>query len=131
MIELNIPGRDAMQLEHLVMDVNGTLATDGRLLTRLVRPILNVKSRLAVHLITADTYGKQGDIDFALGLQAVRLAREDQAQQKAEYVKSLGADRVVAIGNGANDALMLKEAALGIACWARKGWQSTHCWPPG
>lgn len=32
MIEINIPGRAAYQLEHLVCDVNGTLALDGVLL---------------------------------------------------------------------------------------------------
>jgi len=31
MIELNIPGRGLIQLQHLVCDVNGTLAVDGLL----------------------------------------------------------------------------------------------------
>ena len=32
MIDIDIPGRDHYRLEHLVLDVNGTLALDGNLL---------------------------------------------------------------------------------------------------
>jgi soluble P-type ATPase len=34
---------------------------------------------------------------------------------KLDYVKALGADRTACMGNGRNDRLMLKEAALGVA----------------
>ena len=36
-------------------------------------------------------------------------------------MRELGPENVVAIGNGANDALMLKEAALGIAVIGEEG----------
>jgi len=32
MIELTVPGFGALRLEHLVLDYNGTLAVDGKLL---------------------------------------------------------------------------------------------------
>ena len=121
MIELDIPGRGFIQLEHLVTDVNGTLAKDGRLLEKIAKPLIGLKDRLKIHLVTADTYGKQDNIDIMLGLKAVRLKPENQAEQKAEYVRSLGANKVVAIGNGANDALMLKEAAIGLAVMGDEG----------
>jgi len=121
MIELNIPGRGTLQLEHLVLDVNGTLALDGQLLEGLPRLLRNLRDRLTIHLLTADTHGRQAVIDDQLSLQAVRLAPGDEAGQKSEYVRGLGAGRVVAVGQGANDALMLKEAALGICLLSREG----------
>ncbi len=121
MIELNIPGRGTLQLEHLVCDVNGTLTLDGQLMEGLVRTITNLRTCLEVHLLTADTHGKQHIIDHQLNLQAKRIQAGNEAQQKAEYVRSLGADHVVAIGQGANDAAMLKEAALGICVLSREG----------
>ncbi len=121
MIELNIPGRGTLQLEHLVCDVNGTLTLDGQLMEGLVRTITNLRTCLEVHLLTADTHGKQYIIDHQLNLQAKRIQAGNEAQQKAEYVRSLGADHVVAIGQGANDAAMLKEAALGICVLSREG----------
>lgn len=121
MIELDIPGRGLVQLEHLVSDVNGTLAKDGRLLEKIAKPLAGLKDRLNVHLITADTYGRQDSIDLMLALKAVRLSGADHAGQKAAFVRSLGAGKVVALGNGANDALMLKEAAIGIAVMGDEG----------
>ena len=49
-----------------------------------------------------------------LGLKAVRIQSENQVKAKLDYVERLGAETVVAIGNGANDSAMLERAALGI-----------------
>ena len=121
MIELNVPGRGVIRLEHLVCDVNGTLAVDGILLEGVSRGLRVLRDRLTVHLVTADTHGRQAAIDRILALQAHILTPGGEAEQKAAYVRSLGAERVVAIGQGANDARMLKEAALGICVHSSEG----------
>ena len=121
MIELNIPGRELLQLEHLVCDVNGTLAVDGQLLDGLARILNRLRDRLVLHLLTADTHGRQEIIDHQLGIQAVCLQPGDEAGQKANYVRQLGSERVVAIGQGANDAAMLDQAALSICVLGQEG----------
>ena len=121
MIEINIPGRGTLRLEHLVTDVNGTLAVDGQLIPGVNKRISSLRDRLTVHLLTADTHGKQTVIDQQLNLSAIRLQSGNEAEQKAEYVRKLNAERVIAIGQGANDALMLKEAALGICVMSVEG----------
>jgi soluble P-type ATPase len=121
MIELNIPGRKSLQLEHLVCDVNGTLATDGQLIEGLVRLLSSLRDRLTLHLLTADTHGRQEIIDHQLNLHAVHIQPGDEAVQKANYIRELGADQVVAIGQGANDADMLKTAGLGICVLSVEG----------
>ena len=60
-------------------------------------------------------------IDQQLGIEAVRIQPGNEAEQKAAYVRRLGADRVAAIGQGANDAAMLKEAGLGICILSAEG----------
>lgn len=114
MIELNIPGRGLIQLEHLVCDVNGTLALDGQLLDGVARRLNLLHERLKIHLLTANTQGRQDIIDLQLNLRAVRIQPGQEAKQKADYVLQLGAARVAAIGQGANDAAMLKCAGIGI-----------------
>ena len=121
MIELNIPGLGQIELEHLVCDVNGTLAVDGKLQAGLVRRLSTIKDRLSLHLLTADTHGKQELIDRQLNLEAVRVQPGKEAFQKAEFVRELWAERVVALGQGANDAQMLKEARLGICVFSVEG----------
>ena len=121
MIELNIPGRGTIELEHLVCDVNGTLAVDGNLGEGLSRLLNSLGDRLTIHLLTADTHRRQGQIDQQLGMHATRLQAGNEAQQKAAYVENLGAAKVVAIGQGANNAAMLKRSAIGICILSSEG----------
>ncbi len=121
MIELNIPGRGMIQLQHLVCDINGTLAVDGVLLEGVKLRLAALNDRLTLHLLTANTHGKQDVIDQRLGLNSIRIKPGNEADQKENYVAQLGADQVVAIGQGANDAGMLRIAALGICVLSPEG----------
>ncbi len=121
MIELRIPGRGILQLRHLVCDVNGTLAVDGELLPGVRQNLIRLGDRLTLHLLTADTHGRQAHIDAQLGVQAVRVHPGGEAEQKAEYVRQLGGEAVIAIGQGANDEGMLREAAIGICVLSSEG----------
>ncbi len=121
MIELSIPGRGSLRLQHLVTDVNGTLAVDGGLIEGLAKRIALIRDRLDVHLLTADTHGRQAAIDQQLNLVATRLAPGNEQEQKRAYVQQLDPAGVVAIGQGANDAAMLQAAALGICVMSREG----------
>jgi P-type E1-E2 ATPase len=56
-----------------------------------------------------------------LGIKAKRLEPGDECKQKAEFVGELGPHSVVAIGNGANDVEMLRQAAIGIAVMGGEG----------
>jgi P-type E1-E2 ATPase len=121
MIELNIPGRGLVHLQHLVCDVNGTLAVDGQLIEGVKQRLSILRDRLTLHLLTTDTHEKQSTIDQQLNLKALRIQPGKEDQQKADYVQQLGAASVVAIGQGANDAEMLKAAAVGICVFSDEG----------
>jgi P-type E1-E2 ATPase len=121
MIELNIPGRGLVRLQHLVCDVNGTLAVDGQLSEGVKHRLNTLRDRLTLHLLTADTHSRQDTIDQQLNLKSIRIQPGMEAEQKAQYVQDLGAETVVAIGQGANDAGMLREAAIGICVLSQEG----------
>ena len=121
MIEITIPGRGTLRIEHLVTDVNGTLAIDGQLIDGVARQILALRDRIQIHMLTADTHGKQAEIDRQLNLKAHIIQKGHEAKQKAEYVANLGAETVIALGQGANDAAMLRAAAVGIAVMSIEG----------
>jgi soluble P-type ATPase len=119
MIQVTIPGREPLQIEHVVMDVNGTIALDGRLIDGLAGQIAQLQEYVEVHLVTADTYGRQAEIDAALGLEATIV--QHGATEKGAYILSLGADHVAVIGNGLNDVAMFNTAALRIAVLGPEG----------
>jgi P-type E1-E2 ATPase len=121
MIELRVPGRGRIALNHLVCDVNGTIALDGKLVDGVARSLRTLSDRLEIHLITANTHGAQDLINHQLSLTARLLQPDNEASQKARFVESLGSESVVAIGQGANDVDMLRTAALGICVLSREG----------
>ena len=121
MIEVAIPGYRTLQLEHLVLDYNGTLAVDGEPLPGVTEALKDLAERLEVHVLTADTFGKVRSRLKGVPCKLSVLPLEDQDTGKLEYVKALGAERTVCIGNGRNDRLMLKEAALGVAVILEEG----------
>ncbi len=121
MIEIAVQGYGEISLEHVVLDYNGTLATDGQLQEGIQSLLNKVAEHVELHIVTADTFGK-----VKSGIERIRcklsiLSRQDQALAKQQYVKNLGSNRIAAIGNGRNDRLMVKEAALGIAVIGDEG----------
>lgn len=121
MLEIALPSRDPIRLEHLVLDLNGTAALDGALLPGVRERVARLRPVLTVHLVSADTQGTLTAVAEDVGAVPHRLGPGDEAEQKAALVERLGADRVVAIGNGTNDAWMLERAALGIAVLGPEG----------
>ena len=121
MITIAIPDWGTVHVQHVVLDVNGTLTLDGVLLTAVVKRIARLRELVDVELLTADTRGRLAAIEQVLGVPGSRLTERAGAGQKRAYVKRLGADRVAAIGNGMNDVGMLEVAELGIAVIGPEG----------
>jgi P-type E1-E2 ATPase len=121
LIRLEIPGWSTYELEHLVLDLNGTVALDGQVLPGVAERLAALSPHLFIHLVTADTHGQAEETSRRLGSQLVRIEPKREAGQKQALAERLGAGQVVAIGNGANDARMLSAAALGIAILGQEG----------
>lgn len=121
MIEIDVPGYKKYQLEHLVLDYNGTLACDGYLVRGVKECLEKLAVDLEIHVITADTFGKAGLKLQGIPCRLTVLPMGNQDTGKLDFVKHLGPESAVCIGNGRNDRLMLKEAALGIAVVLEEG----------
>jgi soluble P-type ATPase len=125
MIEVIIPGYRKLTLKHLVMDYNGTMACDGKCFPELNFLLKKLADKLDIHVVTADTFGQaRSELSRVNLIDEVNLSilpAENQDNEKFEYIKRLGSKFSVCIGNGRNDRLMLKNAALGIALIQEEG----------
>lgn len=128
MLSLMIPGRGSVDLAHLVCDMNGTLAEDGDLLDGVIGRLVQLGKQVQVHILTADTHGTAARNAELLRVACVaadtptsRWERVVSGSDKEAYVRELGAEHVVALGNGANDELMLRVVGLGIAIIGSEG----------
>ncbi|MBM4288786.1 MAG: ATPase P [Deltaproteobacteria bacterium] len=121
MLTFDIPGYKVLRLEHLVMDYNGTLAVDGRLVEGVAGRLETLSRDVTIHVITADTFGLVQQQMAHLPCRVSVLGQEFQAEAKLRYIQELGAEQTVCIGNGRNDRLMLQAAALGLAVILEEG----------
>ncbi len=115
-------------LEHVVCDMNGILAVDGVLVEGVAERIAALRTDLAVHVLTADTYGTRERVAAVLasacaaaGVSPPHWEHVARDAEKERYVTRLGANRVVAIGNGANDEAMFRATALRIGVITSEG----------
>jgi len=121
MITIEIPGLKTLLLRHLVLDYNGTIATDGKLIQRVKELLVQLAQTIQIHIVTADTHGNAEQETVGIPCTISILPTHNQDRGKLEYIEKIGTENTVCIGNGRNDHLMLKGAALGIAVIQEEG----------
>jgi soluble P-type ATPase len=121
MIDIDIPGYRRIAVDTLLCDYNGTLARDGALVASVRSRLIRLARRLRIIVVTGDTFGSARSELDGIPVEIVVLAAEQQAEAKQSLIEREGADRIVAVGNGRNDALMLARAALAIAVIGDEG----------
>ena len=57
MIKIEIPGIDELNIENLVLDYNGTIACNGKVIYGVMDLLKKIKSKVKVCILKADTYG--------------------------------------------------------------------------
>ncbi len=127
MLGLDIPGRGTYQIDNLVFDVNGTIALDGDLDEAVAERIGSLSSLFNVYIITAGTHGKLSQLKTQLGTAVHKIQPPKEAEQKQDFIERLGQESTISIGNGANDVLMLKRSAIGIAVIGGEGASTQAC----
>lgn len=118
MRRIDIPGVPTLQLNHLVLDLNGTISDRGELIDGVAQRLRLLAADLQLHLVTADTFGTASELAGRVGSSVTTIG---SGGDKAAFVRALSPEATVAIGNGRNDEAMLHAARLGIAIIGPEG----------
>ena len=121
MITIDIPGWGNIDIENIVLDLNGTIATDGKIPSEVKEKINSLSGRAKIYILTADTQGTASEESSNMGVELLKVSEKDSTEVKLRVLESLDPTKTVAIGNGNNDRLTLEEAALGIAVLGDEG----------
>ena len=121
MLRYDIPNMDAVIIENLILDFNGTIAIDGILIAGVAQRLRELSSHLTIHVLTADTNETARNQLESVPCKVEIIGKYGQDEAKLAYAIELGPCNVAAIGNGRNDTLLLKNAAMGIAVIQAEG----------
>ncbi len=118
-MHFDIPGQEPLDIQTIILDLNGTLTIDGELIAGLEERIKALRdSAVQLFLFTGDTNGNAGAIARELGLE-VRITKN--AEAKAEQARALNPDTAAAIGNGRIDLELFKTVRLRILTLQAEG----------
>lgn len=120
MLQVNIPGREVLELNNLVLDYNGTIAEDGYIIEGIAQRLEKLSESLKIYVITADTHGTAASRCAGLPLQVLTFPTVDVGVIKAEEVRKLSGG-VACIGNGFNDIQMFDSSDLSICVIGKEG----------
>lgn len=115
MIKYDIPGRETLEISHIVFDFNGTLAVGGNLIEGVAQRINHLSQKAKIYIITADTHGTVREACRGLEAEVLTFPQENAGLEKKKIVDGIGAANTLCVGNGFNDIPMFKIAALSLA----------------
>ena len=115
-----VPGLGSVELENLVLDLNGTLTESGDFIPGVVDYLERLKAKgFKVYVLSADTRGVlQQTFELSPDIEAVVT---ETGEDKKRFVESIGAETTVCVGNGNIDVEMFKVARLSICTIQAEG----------
>lgn len=112
---IDIPGYHTLHLSTLLLDYNGTIATDGIIPDSVKVRLCKLAEQFKIIILTADTHGTARNQCEGLPLEIHTFPTGNAADYKAQILEQEGNHHCVCLGNGRNDIKMFQGAALSIA----------------
>jgi len=124
MITLQRYGRNPLEIEFILLNFEGTLATDRRIHPKAKDKLNLLSKRTNVFILTAGGNQAIREILKNVKAEVIYFKEGEVSQGKLDLLRQLGAEKTVAIGNGVDDVPMIEEAGLGICIIGVEGTSS-------
>ena len=118
---IEIPGYKKLNLKTLLLDYNGTIATDGIISKSVKTRLKELANEFEIYVLTADTHGTARKQCEDIPVMVHTFPVGNAADYKEEIICKIGGEQCVALGNGRNDIKMFQKAALSIAIMGQEG----------
>ncbi|MGO8989882.1 MAG: ATPase P [bacterium] len=121
MITIPRPGQTNLEIEFILIDFEGTLASDRRVHPKAKDKINLLSKRTKIYILTAGEKDRVEEVLRKVKAQIIYLTEGESSQKKLDLLRQLGPGRTVAIGNGVDDVPMVEEAGLGVCVLGKEG----------
>lgn len=118
-MRVSIPNKTDLVLETLILDLNGTIAVDGQIVTGVPERIKAVQDKgLRIFLFSGDTRGTAQGLAEQLGISFVRAGT---GVEKRNAALDLQPETCIAFGNGLIDSQLCEAVCLSIVTLQAEG----------
>jgi soluble P-type ATPase len=138
MISIQRPGKELLEIDFILIDFEGTIASDRRVHPKAKDKINLLSKRAKIYIfvnLPVPPFNKGGrggilakeekehaeEVLRKIKAQIIYVTEGESSQKKLDLLRQLGANRTVAIGNGADDVPMIEEAGLGFCVLGKEG----------
>lgn len=121
MITIQRPGQEPLEIDFILIDFEGTLASDRRVHPKAKDKINLLSKRTKIYILTKEEKERVEGVLKKVKAEITYLTEGESSQKKLDLLRQLGAGRTVAIGNGVDDGLMIGEAGLGLCVVGKEG----------
>ena len=123
MKEIFIPNYGKLIIKNVIFDLNGTIQFKGKISKAVVNKFKQLKEIYNVYLLSADMRGNLKELAEKLNVSYIKIIPKEITEAEAKNIEliKLNKDETIAVGNGNNDALMLKNAVIGITVLGEEG----------
>jgi len=121
MITIQRPGQELLEIDFILIDFEGTLASDRRVHPKAKDKINLLSKRTKIYILAKEEKECVEEAIKKVRAETIYLIEGKSSQQKLDLLRQLGATRTVAIGNGIDDAPMIEGAGYGICVMSKEG----------
>jgi len=121
MISIERPGQANLDVEFILIDFEGTLASDRRIHPKAKDKINLLSKRAKIYILTKEEKIVAEEALKKVRAEIVYCKEGRTSSQKLDFLRQLGTIRAVVIGNGVDDVPMIEEAGLGICVLSKEG----------
>jgi len=121
MIFIQRPGQEPLEIEFILIDFEGTLASDCRVHPKAKDKINLLSRRTKIYILAKGEKERAEEALRRTKAEIVSLKEGEASKQKLDLLLNLGAPRAVVIGNGMDDVPMMEEAGFSMAIIGKEG----------
>jgi soluble P-type ATPase len=121
MIRIERPGQSPLEIEFILLDFEGTLATDRRVHPKAKDKINLLSKRTTIYVFAMQPKEVVDERLRKVKAEVIYLTQGEASRTKLDLVRRLGPSRCAAIGNAMSDVALMQEAGIGIYVIGHEG----------
>jgi soluble P-type ATPase len=121
MITIQRPGQEPLEVEYILIDFEGTLASDCRVHPKAKDKINLLSKRVKIYILVKEEKELVEERLRRVKAEICYSTEGEPSRWKLDWLRRLDPPRTLAIGNGVDDAPIIEEAGFSICVIGKEG----------